>query len=249
MTQRSRALLGFLIVGLVWSSAADADAQRRRRRRRQPATGTLTIESSVEGAEVLVDEEPVGFTPMEPTELAVGSHTVRVRRAGYTEFAGVVEIRRGRTETVSVEIMALSMVLTVRTTPDEASVFVDGTFRGTAPIEMELSEGDHSLRITAPRHHEVVREVTAAAGQTELLNIELEPLPQELLEPRAIEWYEEPLTWVLIGAGAVVVVAALIAIIVVATEPSAEDSLCQRDGAMGCDIAGDVSFGAALLEF
>ena len=56
-----------LLLGLV----SDADAQRRRRRRQPepPANGTLVVQSQVDGAEVLVDEATVGFTPLDPLEL------------------------------------------------------------------------------------------------------------------------------------------------------------------------------------
>ena len=132
-------------------------------------------------------------------------------------------------------MMALAMVLTVRTTPDEASVFVDGTFRGTTPLELELNEGDHSIRLTAPRHHEAIREISAQPGQTELLNVELEPLPPEMLEARPTEWFEEPLTWILIGAGVVVVTAAIVAIVVVVSQAQPLDSFCSMGPGGQCD--------------
>ncbi len=244
MSRPGTVALSIAIAGVLLAGATDVEAQRRRRRRRQPeqAPGSLVLEGAVDGAEVLIDEESVGFTPLDPLELPVGSHTLRVRRSGYTEFASVVEIRPAETSTVAVEIMALAMVLTVRTVPEEASVFVDGTFRGTTPLELELNEGDHSIRITASRHHEAVREVTALAGQTQLLSVDLEPLPAELLEARPIEWYEEPLTWILAGGGVALLTVALVIIVAVATEPSQEDDFCQMSDQrpMGCDLRGVV---------
>ncbi|MCB9591523.1 MAG: PEGA domain-containing protein [Sandaracinaceae bacterium] len=237
MSRRAQSVVWLAVVGLIVASAADAEAQRRRR---QPPVeqgpGHLNIETAIEGAEVLVDEETAGYTPLDaPILLSPGSHTVRVRRGGYTEFATVVEIAAGGNETLQVDMMALAMVLTVRTTPEEASVFVDGTFRGTTPLELELNEGDHSLRITAPRHHEVIREITAQAGQTDLLSIELEPLPPEMLEARPTEWYEEPLTWILVGAGVVAVTVAVVIIVVVLSEPQAEQSFCGMGPGGQCD--------------
>ncbi|MFW5738254.1 MAG: PEGA domain-containing protein, partial [Spirochaetota bacterium] len=62
----------------------------------------------------------------------------------------------------------------------EARVFVDGTFRGNTPIELELIEGEHSIRVTAPGHHEQVRTVTSTPGQIDAIDVTLEALPEEL---------------------------------------------------------------------
>lgn len=226
MTRSAYAATCLLVVGLVLASAADAEAQRRRRRAEPEGPGTLVINCPIEGAEVLVDEESVGFTPLEPVELEPGSHTLRVRRGGYTEFASVIEIRAGETETVSVDMLALAMVLTVRSTPDSANVFVDGTFRGPAPIEIELPEGEHSVRVVAPRFQEVIRQVTARPGQTELLSVELEPIPEELLEGRPAEWYEEPVTWIAIGGGVAALTVAIVLIVYFATLPTELEDFC-----------------------
>ena len=194
------------------------------------------LEATTEGAEVLLDENTVGFTPLDPQTLPPGSHTIRVRRPGFTEFDDVVQIRAGETTTVSVDMMALAMVVTVRSTPEEARVFVDGTFRGSTPIELELIEGEHSIRVASPRYHEAIRTITAIAGQTDMINVELEALPEDMLHPRTPEWYEEPLTWILIGGGAVVVGVTIALIAFFASDQGSQfDDFCGADRGM-CDL-------------
>ena len=237
MSRSFVALVAVSLVGLMLGAAADANAQRRRRRRAR-GPGQVVINSTVEGAEVLIDEESVGFTPLEgPLELEPGAHTVRVRRAGYTEYDGVVQVQAGATETVEVDMIALGMVLTVRSEPDEARVFVDGTFRGTTPIELELNEGEHSLRITAPRFQEAIRQIQARAGETDLVTVTLEAIPEELLNPSTPEWYEEPLPWILIGGGAVAVAVAII-LIAVFTQTSSQFTEYCGEGDELCAIVG-----------
>lgn len=224
-----RALLFSATVLVVLSTVAlDAEAQRRRRPA-ETGEGTLTIQSSQPDAEVLVDEEVVGVTPLDPLRLPAGSHTVRVRRPGFTEFSEVVTIRPGQNVQVMADLLALSMVLTVRTQPDEARVFVDGAFRGTTPIELELIEGEHSVRITHPTHREVIRSVTAVAGQTNLLDVELEPLPVGETGPRPVQWYEEPAIWVGIGAGVAAIAVAVAIGIVLGQGGSQLQSFCPAD--------------------
>jgi hypothetical protein len=205
---------------------AGAEAQRRRR---EPALGLLTIQSSQSDAEVLVDEEVVGVTPLDPIRVSAGSHTVRVRRPGFTEFSEVVEVRPGQNVQLSVDLLALSMVLTVRTQPDQARVFVDGAYRGTSPIEVELIEGEHSVRITHPTHREVIRTVTAIPGRTDVLSVELEALPAGETGPRSIEWFEEPLVWIGVGSGIAVIAVAVALGIVLGQGGSQLASFCSAE--------------------
>jgi len=69
-------------------------------------------------------------------------------------------------------------------------------------------------------------EITARAGETDLVRVELEPIPEELLNPPDPEWYEEPLTWILVGVGALAVAAGIVVIAVVAGQSSPFDSFC-----------------------
>ena len=227
---RLNALVAILLGLVIVLAAADADAQRRRRRRRRqrrqvPTTGQLVIltPQPLHGAEVLIDEEPAGYAPLDPLTLPPGSHTVRVRRAGYTDFSEVTEIEAGGTAEVFVDMVALSMVVTVRSVPDEARVFVDGTFRGNTPIEIELIEGEHSLRVTAPRYRETVTTLTAIAGQTALREFELEAIPESELQPRTLEWYEEPPVWIGVGGGVAAVAAVAVTLAVVLSQDALRD--------------------------
>lgn len=230
MRLRPAVWVSAVVLTTLLASSVTVEAQRRRRRRRARGPATLTIQTTVEGAEVIIDEETVGFTPVDPQTLEPGQHTVRVRRPGFTEFDDVVNLDAGQELTLDVPLIALAMIATVRSTPDGARVFVDGTFRGNTPIELELPDGDHSVRVVAPLYMEQIREVSARAGETDLIEFELERIPEELLNPPDPEWYEEPLTWILVGAGALVVAAVVVIVAVVLSQAQPFEDTC---GAMG----------------
>lgn len=230
------ALVAFVVVAVSAVGPADAGAQRRRTPPRDtgPQTGTLVIQSEQSGAEVLVDEQPVGTTPLDPLELEPGSHTVRVRMPGFTEFTDVVTITRGRSTDVPVELLALSQVLSVVTEPAGARVFVDGTFMGETPVEFDLLEGAHSIRVTHGGYEEVIREVTAQAGHREELSLTLVALPEPPPVDDTEEWFESPVTWLAVGGAAVAIAAAIVIIVVVTSESAASqiDQFCAQPG--GC---------------
>ena len=210
---------------------ATVAAQRRAR------TGSLRISGEHPGAEVFVDAELVGTLPLEPLALPVGEHSLRVSRPGFTEFTDVVFIAARRETVIEVDLMPVSMALTVETTPSGAQVFVDGRFSGAAPVEIDLLEGEHSLRVVATGYEDALRTVQARAGAAETERIELVALPEEVqlaaigAEPPT--WYERPWTWIAVG-GAALVVAAVVVILVAVTadEPSELERFCGAAG--GC---------------
>lgn len=235
-TAAVRAAIGWMIATLAWASmGAPAEAQRRRGRdRAEPRQGTLVVQGSQPGAEVLVDEQPVGQTPLEPLSLAPGSHTLRVRLPGYTEYTDVFRIEPGQATEVAVDLIALSQVLSVVTEPPGGHVYIDGNFMGEAPVEFDLLEGAHSLRITSRGYEETIREIEARAGSREELRIDLVALPEGALDdtPHVTQWYEEPVTWIAVGGGAVAIAVtiAIVAVVVGGSSTSQLDQFC----APGC---------------
>ncbi len=221
----ARRVLVVASVASVVLGGSGAEAQR-------PRAGHLVLEGDQPGAEVYVDAELVGTMPMDPLELSVGEHTLRVTRPGYTELTEVFRIRPRRRTQISVDLLPVSMALSVVTDPEGAQVFVDGRFSGETPLELDLLEGEHSVRVTRAGYHEVVRTVQAAAGQNETLDLELEELPAEEVRAMAgveteLEWYEKPLTWILVGGGAVAVAAGILLVVALTSEdPSQADQFC-----------------------
>ena len=225
----------------LWTSTVPAAAQRRRR---EPvaqsataavaSTGTLSLQLEQAGATVLIDEEPAGTTPLAPVALTPGSHTVRVRLPGFTEYSDVVQIVAGQPLELPVELFPLSEVLTIATEPSGAHVFIDGTFVGDAPGDFELSEGTRSVRIALPGYEESIRSISARAGTRDVLSVQLAALPDDALVPHETQWFEEPVTWIGIGGGAAAVAGA-IAVIAVLTAPTTlqTDDFC-ASSATGC---------------
>lgn len=223
------ALCAFLVSVL---GASTAEAQRRRRRREEepavPAAttpATIVLIGEAPGAEVLIDEHVVGTLPLgEALSVEPGTHTLRIRRPGFTEYTEVVTLGPGESYDVFVDLMALSQVLEVESTPPGAHVFVDETFLGDTPAEIELLDGSHRLRVSLPGFEEITRDITAVAGARETLTFELVAIPLDDGE----QWYESPWTWVGIGGGlvAIAVIAIVIAVVVTDNEASQTDRFC-----------------------
>lgn len=215
-----------LLLG-AWGTTPSASAQAR-------AGTSLVVSGAPDGAEVYVDGELVGQAPLaQGVPVEPGSHTLRVTMPGYTEFTEVVRVRRGKPTTVNVEMIAVSMVLSLKSEPDGANVFVDDKFAGNTPLELDLLEGRHALKLSLFNYRDLVHPVDARAGVRDSLSLRLEMLPPAerkslVPEPRD-EWYEQPTTWLLIGGAAAVVATTVVLLVVfTASEPLKTDAFCAQ---------------------
>jgi hypothetical protein len=107
------------------------------------------------------------------------------------------------------EIKALAARLTLSTTPEGASVRVDGRDAGKSPLAepIHLSPGEHEVEISLDGYETVSKKVTLAAGAEENLSFELEAPAAELTvvsnepgaevkvdgEPRGMTPLDEPI--------------------------------------------------------
>jgi hypothetical protein len=82
--------------------------------------GSLKIVSSVDGASVLLDGEALGETPIpKPVRLNVGEYKVVVKKEGYKDFTGEVEIPGGETVSLEVKLESLAPPKEVKPAPAE----------------------------------------------------------------------------------------------------------------------------------
>jgi hypothetical protein len=215
--------LAALFVALSAFLCSTADAQRRQ--------GNLILHGEHPGAEVYVDAERVGEMPLDPLPLEPGNHTLRVVRPGYTEYTDVFRIRPRRDTEVTIDLIAISMALSVTSVPEGARIFLDDNFSGEAPLRLELLEGNHTIRAELRGYHDASEDIAAVPGFEQSLELTLEELPEEeqraLFEAAEPEWYEEPLTWIIVGGGAAAVALGIVLIVLLTgSSDSDRDQFC-----------------------
>ena len=67
----------------------------------KPAIGELSVSSTPSGANVFVDNNFVGITPLTLQEMPAGSHGVTVRLAGYQDYETTISVNAGATSTIA----------------------------------------------------------------------------------------------------------------------------------------------------
>ncbi len=136
-------------------------------------TGTLSINSNPPGAQVIVDGQAGGVTPLTLT-LKAGSHNVELRGTGEPRTIPVT-ITAGTQVSQYIELPKVTAFgeLQVRSEPPGALVTVDGIPRGKAPVLVEsLAAGEHTVVLDADGAN-IKQTVSVEAGMTASLVVPL----------------------------------------------------------------------------
>ncbi len=136
--------------------------------------GTLVVQTSRTGVEVLLDDKVVGQTPFREA-VAPGRHKLGLR-LGSTVREMPVEISLGVVTTQSIDWPSPSGgrgSLQVTSNPPGAQVFIDGKSRGSAPLLLEgLAAGDQQLELRSDAGSVTVK-ATVVADQTTPLEVKI----------------------------------------------------------------------------
>lgn len=140
----------------------------------QPAWADITLVSTPAGAEVFVDEQSAGRTPL-TAEILEGSRTLRVQLNGYKPHQQSLQVTAGQAQTLPDIILSpADAVLVLDSRPAGASVTLDGRFQGRTPMEVALAPGKAGVvRLFRDGYAPAERTVTLASGERRALTLEL----------------------------------------------------------------------------
>jgi hypothetical protein len=130
----------------------------------EPRPARVTLDTRPAGAEVLINEEVRGLTPL-TLSLKPGHHVITIRR-GSEDRSVPLEVAAGAEVTQYLEFPAAATKLSVITEPPGARVVIDGEARGVSPITVgDLAAARHTVTVTGASGP-VERMVTTEAGTT-----------------------------------------------------------------------------------
>jgi hypothetical protein len=138
---------------------------------------TLTVQTDVPGARILVRDSVVGKAPLPaPIRLTAGRATVEVEAEGYFPSKQTVELPGGGALTVQAKLFSRTTtgILSVRASAKGAEVLVDGKRVGIAPVDTNVSSGNHKVLVRHPEHRDYDTTAVVAAGSTRTVVADLQ---------------------------------------------------------------------------
>jgi formylglycine-generating enzyme required for sulfatase activity len=124
------------------------------------------VTTPVEGAEVFVDGERIGETPIRDAAVEPGSRSIRIQAPRYLPYDATLDVEGMQVrQTVSVDLEPGWADVRVESVPTGAEVRVDGeAVDGTTPLTAEILAGERELTVQAPGYKPARRTLAVEPG-------------------------------------------------------------------------------------
>ncbi len=146
-----------------------------------PSWAPVTVTSEPAGAIVTVDGEEAGRTPIE-LELTAGGRALELTLPGYNAWRDRVLVVADNPQTLPpVNLVLADGRIDLASAPSDASVSVNGEYRGRTPLTLRLRPGrNHAITISKPGYETAARSLSVAADSGRSLSIDLEEIYGEV---------------------------------------------------------------------
>lgn len=143
----------------------------------QPFVAIVQINSNEEGAQVFIDDELVGTTPLGPQRVDMGTRRFSLKKGGFVDWTSNEQIEGGTGRTLVATLEAIRHVGTLRITTDgNAAIRVDGKLVGHGRWRGELPSGIHSVEVRSPGMQVYQGDAAVLDGQISALRVALKPV-------------------------------------------------------------------------
>jgi formylglycine-generating enzyme required for sulfatase activity len=145
--------------------------------RLEPAWATVSLSTSPSGADILVDGELIGSTPMN-AEIIQGQRDLVLKLAGHKAWQEEFDVLAGEDFSVPlVELEPADGLIFIQSNPTAASVTIGGEFKGLTPLEVALPPSqNHELTFFKNGYNSSTLSISTQANEERELNIDLEPI-------------------------------------------------------------------------
>lgn len=152
----------------------------------EPEKALLSIETNVNGAQVSIDGNRIGESPLDKFPLSPGKHMISVEKNGYSTYSKQIRVEAGRSLSLNVHLDGVKLLnarLFVDINPANAKVRLlnigPDFYQG-----MELNAGRYQVEVSAVGYEKQVVWASLRAGEDKYLDISLQPVEVSRLEAR-----------------------------------------------------------------
>jgi formylglycine-generating enzyme required for sulfatase activity len=157
----------------------------------QPITGSLDVISTPPQANVRLNGQLVGTTPITVESLLVGEYVLIIDKPGFNAVQKMVSVSEGGTTLVKEELPEAGLFVEIVSEPEGAEVFIAGKKSGETPYRGFLPFGTHQLRVAKGSRSFEERISIVSGGKTRYFYNVAEPEPVAsaplIAEPTASE--------------------------------------------------------------
>ena len=146
------------------------------------ADGLVFIRSQPSGANVTINGEFRGQTPVEVALPPGRAHELSLFRSGYNAASRSIETRPNEEQDITVPLVPITSTVRIIASPSDAQLYVDGEFKGVANQTLELIAASQIIEIRQEGYVPYTGSFTSRPGLEQELRIDLQSLEAARLE-------------------------------------------------------------------
>lgn len=136
-------------------------------------SGIVKITSAPSGANIFIDNKRVDIKTPAEIALIQGTHIIKVVKDGYVNSEKTIKVVRKSYQNISFSLEKSPGILSVKSNPNGAKIYINGDYKGITPIELNLKEGKYNLTISMENYENFTTEVVVFSGQIKYINAQL----------------------------------------------------------------------------
>ncbi len=138
-------------------------------------TATLIINSEPSYANVSINGIPKGTTPCTISGVRKGEVRIEISLNSYESFATTMLLSPNQQENIDVQLKSLPSSLEITSQPGSARIYIDGKFKGIAPVkEMNIEPGNYLVSAELEGYETLEQNIYVGRGEDSREELRLE---------------------------------------------------------------------------
>lgn len=153
-------------------------------------SSVLAVTSEPAGAEVWVDNEKAGMTPIDKLDVKDGKTQIQVKMRGYVPFETQIELQAGQKALVNAHLDKIQKnFLTATSQPSEAEIYLNGRLVGVTPAnDLSIEQPNFTVKFTKKGFAPCSQTISLRPGEQAHVHAELYDLLVDHLRNKKSPW-------------------------------------------------------------
>jgi formylglycine-generating enzyme required for sulfatase activity len=148
----------------------------------KPADATLFIESDPNGANVTIDGDYAGKTPLEVAITPGKKSSVRLYKQGFVSKTNNVNVAAGQSERLNIKMSTELVEVMFNLQPTDAKLYIDNKIVQLSGTTLALSTTQHTISVSKEGYVDYKTTITPIEGVPQQVNVTLKSLKQQKME-------------------------------------------------------------------
>ncbi len=123
---------------------------------------SIKISSTPADARIQIDGRDFGFTPANINTLDAGMHDLKLSKDGYKDVYDKFSITTGINTPLSYTLLSSDRHIMISSNPSNASVYIDGEYRGSTPLTIKEKPGTYKLELKKYDYKKFKKKITVS---------------------------------------------------------------------------------------